>query len=184
MAHRRKGQKGRGDDAGQYVNLSYSLLQSEAWRTLSGPGVKVFLELRTRFNGGNNGRLHLSLEEAAGLLQLGKATVMRAFEELEERGLVQCIKRGQWYGRQASEWAVGDKSVNGIMPAYLWKRWRPDGAVRPSVLKWTRKTKRGAGVKPSSPTTGPVENREAINGCATEPVSSLRLVAIGSGMER
>src|SRR5215472_12431808 len=58
-------------------NLSYSLVNSEAWRTLRGAAVKVFLELRTRFHGGNNGKLHMSLEEAARLLRLGKATVLR-----------------------------------------------------------------------------------------------------------
>jgi hypothetical protein len=35
--------------------------------------VKVFLELRTRFHGANNGHLILSMEEAARMLNLGKA---------------------------------------------------------------------------------------------------------------
>ena len=40
--------KGRNKGEGQYVNLPYELLNSEAWRTLSGPAIKVFFELRTR----------------------------------------------------------------------------------------------------------------------------------------
>lgn len=187
MANRRKARvnaKGRNEGEGQYVNLPYSLLNSEAWRTLSGAAAKVFLELRTRFHGGNNGKLHMSLEEAAGLLQLGKATVLRAFEDLEERGLVACTKRGQWYGRLASEWAVADKGVNGAPPSYRWKQWRPPGPPRPSVLKWTEKTKVGSGMDPSASATGPLQHREPADGSATEPVRSLRVVAIGSGMDR
>ena len=107
-----------------YVKLSYSVLNSEAWRTLSGAAVKVFLELRTRFHGANNGKLHMSLEEAAGLLGLGKATVLPRSRELEERGFIECTKKGHWYGRMASEWAVFDKGVDGGLPSYKWKQWR------------------------------------------------------------
>jgi hypothetical protein len=145
---RRPNRTGRSEGEGQYAILRYALLNSEAWRTLSGAAIKVFLELRTRFNGGNNGELHMSLEEGAGLLQLGKATVHRAFQELEDKGLVVLTKRGQWYGREASEWALTDKSVNGALPTNAWKAWRPPGPTRPSVLKWTKKIKRGSGMDP------------------------------------
>lgn len=185
---RRKGAgtnaKGRNKGEGQYFVLAYELVNSEAWRTLGGAAVKVFLELRTRFHGGNNGRLHMSLEEAASLLRLGKATVQRAFQELEERGLISCTKRGNWYGRQASEWAVADKGIDGGPPSYGWKQWRPQGPPRPSVLKWTEKTKRGSEMDPSGVAMGPLQNRELRDGSATEPVRPLRVVAIGSGMDR
>jgi|SRR5262245_24270514 len=147
--------KPKGRDA-QYVNLPYSVLNSEAWRTLPGAAVKVFLELRTRFHGANNGKLHMSLEEAAGLLGLGKATVLRALGQLEERGFIECTRKGHWYGRMASEWAVFDKGVDGGLPSYKWKQWRPAGPPRPSVLKWTRKTKRGFRMDPSILPTGPL----------------------------
>jgi hypothetical protein len=176
--------KGRNKGDVPYVNLPYELLNSEAWRTLSGPAIKVFLELRTRFNGGNNGKLHLSLQEAADLLGLGKATVQRAFDDLKERGLVVCTKRGQWYGRRASEWAVFDKAVDGGPPSYAWKQWRPPGPPRPSVLKWTQKTKRGFRADPSGGATGPIQNPEPIDGSDTELVRPLRVVGIGSGTDR
>jgi hypothetical protein len=67
---------------------AYAQLKSEAWRSLSGAAVKVWLELHTRYNGGNNGRLHLSLNEAAETLGLGKAPVQRAYVELTEKGFL------------------------------------------------------------------------------------------------
>jgi hypothetical protein len=93
MARRRRlgrslDQKGRNKGEGQYAPLSYALLNSLAWRSLSGAAAKVFLELRTRFHGANNGQLILSLEEASRLLGLGKATVGRALGELQEKGFV------------------------------------------------------------------------------------------------
>lgn len=71
------------------------MLQAPAWRSLSGAAVKVFLEVRCRFHGANNGSLSLSLEQAADLLGLGKATVHCAFKELQDKGFVVCTRRGQ-----------------------------------------------------------------------------------------
>ena len=117
--------KGR-NDSEQYVKLSYRMLRSDAWRSLGGPAVKVFFELRSRFNGTNNGQLTLSLDEAMRLLKIGKTTVMRALRELEQKGFVVMTKRGQWYGRQASEYAVTDKPVNGVLATNAWKHWRAE----------------------------------------------------------
>jgi len=99
------------------------MLLSPAFLSLSGSAVRLWLLLRTRFNGGNNGRLTLSLEEAAKILKMGKATVFDAFAELERKGFVVCTKRGQWYGRRASEWAVTDLGVDGEIPTRKWRQW-------------------------------------------------------------
>ncbi len=117
--------KGRNDDE-QYVKLSYRMLHSDAWRSLSGPAVKVYFELRSRFNGTNNGQLTLSLDEAVRLLKIGKTTAMRALSELEVKGFIVMTKRGKWYGRLASEYAVTDKPVSGAMATHAWKHWRPE----------------------------------------------------------
>jgi hypothetical protein len=117
--------KGRRKGGGQFVPISYPMARSDAWRSLSGPAAKVYVELRSRFNGYNNGRLSLSFAEAADLLAVGKSTVGRAFEELEEKGFVEKTKQGHWYGRQASEWAVTDKPLKSGEPASNdWQRWR------------------------------------------------------------
>lgn len=107
------------------------MARSEAWRSLSGGAVKVFIELHTRFHGGNNGKLNLSLDEGARILQLGKATVVRALAELTEKGFIKLKKRGRWYGRKASEYALTTKSCEGQPSTNEWRRWR--AATEPSV---------------------------------------------------
>lgn len=129
MAQRRKPRrhvnaKGRNDHE-QYANLSYPFLLSPAWLSLRGAAVKVWLLLRTRFSGFNNGKITLSLEEAATILHMSKATVHAALRELEDRGFLVCMARGQWYGRRASEWAVTDKGIDGAPPTNAWRQWRP-----------------------------------------------------------
>ncbi len=108
----------------QFAPLPYPMARSDAWRSLSGAAVKVWVELRCRYDGGNNGKLSLSMDEGARLLGLGKATVARALAELVERGFVRVVKPGQWYGRLATEYAVTDRGVNGSMATNDWKRWQ------------------------------------------------------------
>src|SRR5215469_15568591 len=92
----------RGKSEDQYFGLFYAMARSLAFRSLSGAALKVFLEVRTRFNGCNNGDLSLSLDEAARLLGIGKGTAQRALAELTEKGFIAMTKKGQWYGRRAS----------------------------------------------------------------------------------
>ena len=117
--------KGRSKNNEQFVPIPYSMAESAAWRSLSAKAVKVYIELRRRYVGHNNGKLTLSLDEGARLLGIGKATVGRALEELEAKGFVKLTKRGQWYGRMASEYAVTDRSLNGNLATNDWKYWRP-----------------------------------------------------------
>lgn len=108
----------------QYLAIGYPMAQSEAWRSLSGAAVKVFVELHTRFHGGNNGKLNLSLDEGARLLQLGKATIVRALAELTEKGFIKLKRRGRWYGRKASEYSLTTKSCEGLPGTNEWRQWR------------------------------------------------------------
>ena len=78
--------RGKRSEDGQFVIMPFALIKSPAWRSLSGAAIKVWFELSARFNGGNNGKLHLSMNEAADTLGIGKATVQRAFRELEAKG--------------------------------------------------------------------------------------------------
>lgn len=124
--HRRRvNAKGR-NEGHQYANVSYAFLLSPAWLSLSGSAARLWLLLRTRFTGFNNGQITLSLDEGARILHLGKATVQAAFGELEKKGFAVCTRRGQWYGRLASEWAVTDQSVNGKLATNAWRDWKPD----------------------------------------------------------
>ncbi len=158
--------------------MSYPMAQSAAWRSLSGAAVKVWVELRTRFYGGNNGKLYLSLDEAARLLGIGKATVQRAFKELETKGFIVKTRHGRWYGRMATQWRTTDKGADGDMPTYDWKRWVPDRPTR------TKKQSLGSKADRIGTLTGPGENRDLGLWLCAEPVTSTSRPSIGSEMDR
>lgn len=122
---RSKGRAGKyGTEDQQYLTVPYVMARSPAWRSLSGPALKVWFEIRTRYNGKNNGDLSVSLDEAARLLGLSKSTVQRAYGELVEKGFLQMTKRGRWYGRMATTYAVTDRACNGHLATRAWQRWR------------------------------------------------------------
>lgn len=112
------------------------MARSEAWRSLGGAAIKVWIELHTRFHGGNNGKLNLSLDEAARALRLGKATVDRALTELIEKGFLVRTRKGQWFGRKASLFALTNKSCDGRPATNEWMRWvpKPGGSRRRQKL--------------------------------------------------
>jgi DNA-binding transcriptional MocR family regulator len=96
----------------------------------------------------SNGDLSLSLEEAARLLHLGKATVARAFAELEAKGFIVMTARGRWYGRQATTYAVTDRPMGKNPPTNAWRAWRLTPKNHSSVLKWTVLDADGSATEP------------------------------------
>jgi hypothetical protein len=126
---RRSNATGRNEGVEQYFPLVHVMARSPAWRSLSGPAIKVFCELRCRYNGSNNGDLSLSLDEATRLLHIGKATAKRAFEELSEKGFLVLTHRGRWCGRMAATWRVTDRVHNGQPATRDWQRWTPKASA-------------------------------------------------------
>ena len=139
------------NDTEQYLKIPYSMARSAAFRSLGGPALKVWIELRSRFNGRNNGELSLSLDEGARLLGMGKTTVGRAFAELEEKGFIVMTRRGKWYGRLATTWAVTDRSHNGHLATNAWKHWRPQAGTSHTESKRAPRYRNGPYPKHGGP---------------------------------
>lgn len=160
---------------GQYAPLSYAILKSPAWRSLSGNAVRLFLELHTRFNGSNNGKLRLSYAEAAEALGMGKASVQRAYADLIDKGFLRLECEGNWYHRKAHEWRMTIKPVQGakhkIVPSHDWRSYQP------------QKTKRGSIADHKEGAVVPLQNPSQASGSVAEPVEPQFRSAYGSGSE-
>lgn len=145
---RGQAKNGRSKREGQFMPLPYSMTQHPAWRSLSGSAIKVFVEMRGRFNGSNNGKIRLSLEDGARTLGMGKETVRRAAQELEAKGFIVQTKAGQFYGRKAAEWRLTDCNCDGQPATRDWQHVTVD-------LK-DPKTKRGSETGPCAWLTDPI----------------------------
>lgn len=122
MSHRKpyiRGKRGK-RGAGRFVQLSEWLQASEAWATMK-PGPRaLYVELKRRFNGANNGEIYLSHRDAAKALNVHRNTVGPWFTELQERGFIR-MTTGPHLGPsgigQASKWALEEEATPDGKPA-------------------------------------------------------------------
>lgn len=129
MPKRSKGRKidrtGRSKGEARFIQLHYAMLRHPAWQSLTGSAVKVWIELRSSFNGQNNGFVFLSYQDAATRLHVSKTTVGRAFDELRQKGFIKLRSPGTWYGRRAHEWILTDLPYRDKPATRDWENWRP-----------------------------------------------------------
>jgi DNA-binding transcriptional MocR family regulator len=124
----KKGKRG----AGRHVQLPEYLQASESWASLK-PGPRaLYLELKRRFNGRNNGQIILSHRDAATAINVSRNTIGGYFDELVTRGLI-AMTRAPCLGPagigQASLWALQELPISDGKPA------------QKSFLKWRKKEK-------------------------------------------
>lgn len=76
--------------AKHWVMLEHYLLASPAWCDLSANARVVYVELKRRYNGKNNGMLRLSTREAAAIIkaEASNDTGARALTELADHGFI------------------------------------------------------------------------------------------------
>lgn len=125
--------KGRG--AGRHVQLPEWLQSSEAWATLK-PGPRaLYIELKRRFNGANNGHIVLSHRDAASALNVNRNTVGPWFEELQDRGFIRMTQAphlGPSGIGKASVWALDELQTDDMKPARKkFMSWRQKQKPRP-----------------------------------------------------
>ena len=123
---KRLAKKGIIETTERFVKLTYPLIESQAWRWLRPISQSVYIELRRRYNGLNNGRISLSLSEAAHILKASKSSISKALKQLETHGFIKLIKKGYFTGRMASEYALTDEQLDGYPPTREWKQWQPN----------------------------------------------------------
>jgi hypothetical protein len=110
-----------------HVRLYRWLLDSPAYLSLSCPARAVLVEIVRCYDGYNNGRIGLSVRKAAERCRIAPGTAKRAFEELQERGFVDCVTKGAFSRKtqHASEWRLTwwPCDVTGALPAKTFVNW-------------------------------------------------------------
>ena len=122
---KRLAKKGIIESTERFVKLTYPLIESEAWKWLRPISKAVYIELKRRYNGLNNGKISLSLSEAAHILKASKSSISTALKQLEMHGFIKLIKKGYFTGRMASEYALTDEQLDGFPPTREWRQWQP-----------------------------------------------------------
>lgn len=114
--------------SGRHVQLPEWLQASPAWASLK-PGPRaLYIELKRRYNGSNNGLIILSHRDAANALCAHRNTMCVWFAELEERGFIHAT-RGHCLGPagigEAAHWALDELPTQDGKPARkAFMRWK------------------------------------------------------------
>jgi len=133
----RKPYKAKKRGVGQFVQLHQWFMATEAWATLK-PGPRaLYVELKRKFNGANNGEIHLSHRDAAKALNVTRNTATGYFAELEERGFIRMTQAphlGPSGIGQASKWALEEEATQDGKPARKsFAAWRQKQNPRPKI---------------------------------------------------
>jgi hypothetical protein len=158
----------------RYVQIFHWEMDNAAFRDLTANARWVYIEIKRRYNGSNNGFIVYSVRQAADELKIGKTTAARAFQELETHGFIVAEQRGAFHWkidatgerhRPASEWrltALHSDRVVGIESKYPSKeftRWEIQNTVPPRV-------RMVPAVKPYGAITGSTNIKHGPNGTA------------------
>ncbi len=122
----------------QYALIPFTILDSDAFRTLRPASAFVYLRLFRRFHGYNNGYIPFGCREAAIECNIGKMTAQRAFKQLEEVGLIECIVPSSFNSRKklSREWAFTHRGIGDQPASRKWRNYKlkPSTKIRSSGI--------------------------------------------------
>lgn len=115
---------------GGFVMLYRHYTNSPAYKDLKPPAKVLLLEfLEICFPQERNGRLSISVNNAAKKLNISKPTAIKAFTELVEHGFIVLTNGERWQERKAREWRLTVMPCNGRQPSNEWQLWSPEGSI-------------------------------------------------------
>ena len=110
----------------QFVMLYNWMIDSEAWLDLKAQPRALYLLIKRRFNGSNNGEIYLSHREAAKLLNMHRNSIGPYFDVLIEHGFLKQTTRphlGPSGVGQSAKWELTELPVNNRPATKEFMRW-------------------------------------------------------------
>ena len=110
-------------------------LQTPAWRSLDVYACLVYSELSRRYNGKNNGGIAASVRELAKAINCSNRPIIRALQELQDRGFIIAVQKGSF------NWKTREEGNNNRASVWLLTEYPQDEPerspeARKDFLKW------------------------------------------------
>lgn len=117
--------KGRNKHASKHVRFYEHELSCDAYRSLDVYARALLIEFKRRYNGSNNGRIHMSYRDASTVCNCSQKPIRRAFDELQQKGFIKIAKKGAFSVkiRHATEWTLTEYQVGDQLPSKEFMRW-------------------------------------------------------------
>lgn len=128
---------------GRFAQIYHEVFESPAYRDCRPLARALLVELLLIFTPQRNGRLQLAAARAADLLNVDKKTVIPAFHELAEHGLIAATRGDAWQDGQARQWRLTFEQCDGREPTDEWRQWEPGKSVFIVPKRTSRKQNAG-----------------------------------------
>ncbi len=128
--------RGRSERGSSYMQLHRWFLDSLAWRSSNVYERCLYLEIKRRYNGANNGAISLSHREAEQLLGCSNKPIPAAFRGLQDKGFIKAQQKGKFKGiPMATTWILTevpqDLPERHLIPSKDFMAWQPVGNKTP-----------------------------------------------------
>lgn len=121
--------KARRGKSPPFVKLDRWFINTPAWRDLDTVARSLYIELRARYNGVNNGSIGLGAREACEALHVGRSTVQRAFDSLIDHGFIEVATLSTFHQKRLSrEWLLTEEKDdrNGHLATKRFAGWKSE----------------------------------------------------------
>ena len=111
----------------KFVMISHSMADTAAWRKLKPAPRALYLEIKRRYNGYNNGSVLLSHRDAAKSLNSNYNSVGSWFRKLEKHGFIVCMQKhhlGPSGVGQTSHWRLTEYDCYGHKATHDYLAWK------------------------------------------------------------
>jgi len=117
----------------RFVKIDYYILKTDAWSELRPREVMVWLLLCQRHNGANNGKIGLSIRDAAKYGKMATSSASNAIKKLIKLGFIKKTREGSFSQKQnyASEFALTHVKVGDTLPTKEFARWKSEKKTVP-----------------------------------------------------
>lgn len=153
------------DPRGGHIRLYWEMHDSAAWRALSHADVRVYLALRRKLGGTNNGDINATLAELRHAGISSSSTLSTALHRLEALGFIAKTRQGgiAFGGKLCSLYRFTDVETFDIVKAGVtagkatndWKLFKSLAEARAAVRPFTRKNT--SKVRTSNRSAAPIE---------------------------
>lgn len=154
--------------AGRHVQLPEWVQASQAWATLKPGSRALYIELKRRFNGANNGRIILSHRDAAKALGVHRNTVGPWFQDLQDRAFIRMTQAphlGPSGVGQTSHWALEELPTDDLKSATK------------GFMSWQQKQK----PRTKNRTRRPENRATTVQNAALSQPTVLKIVTVAGG---
>ena len=139
------------DPRGGHIRLYWDIVDSNAWRALSHADIRIYLALRRKLKGSNNGNINATLNELKHAGMSSSSTLSIALQRLEILGFIEKTRQGgiAHGGKLCSLFRFTDSEtfefpklgVKAMKATNEWKNFKSLADAKSAVKNFSRKNK-------------------------------------------